>query len=89
MAAIDRRPTLVVAGTEDALVPPTNAVQLARALPQARLHLLPGAEHLHMFSAQGAGARLLADFFATESLESSTAWTTGLPPTDDFWGAAA
>jgi pimeloyl-ACP methyl ester carboxylesterase len=72
-------PTLVVAGTDDALVPPANAVQLARALPNASLHLLPGAEHLHMFSEQGAGARLLADFFSTKQLESSTAWTTGLP----------
>jgi pimeloyl-ACP methyl ester carboxylesterase len=82
-------PTLVLAGTDDVLVPPTNAVQLARGLPHASLHLLPGAEHLHLFGAQGAGARLLAEFFSSESLESSTAWTTGLPATDDFWGAAA
>jgi len=82
-------PTLVLAGTEDALVPPSNAVQLARALPHARLHLLPGAEHLHLFSAQGAGASLLAEFFSTELLESSTAWTTGLPARDGPWDAAA
>ena len=82
-------PTLVLAGTDDVLVPPTNAVQLARALPHASLHLLPGAEHLHMFSAQGAGATLLADYFSADSLESSTAWTTGLPATHDFWDAAA
>jgi pimeloyl-ACP methyl ester carboxylesterase len=82
-------PTLVLAGTEDALVPPANAVQLARALPQARLHLLPGAEHLHLFGAQGAGARLLAEFFSTEVLESSMAWTTGLSATHDLRRTAA
>jgi pimeloyl-ACP methyl ester carboxylesterase len=76
-------PTLVVAGTDDALVPPANAVQLARALPNASLHLLPGAGHLHMFSEQGTGAHLLADFFSSEQLESSTAWTTGLLAADD------
>jgi len=77
-------PTLVVAGSDDALVPPANAVQLARALPNASLHLLPGAEHLHMFSERGAGARLLADFFSADDLGSSTAWTTRLLSKDGF-----
>ena len=31
------RPTLLLAGTDDVLVPPTNAVQLARALPAMRV----------------------------------------------------
>jgi hypothetical protein len=32
-----------------------------------------------MFSAESVAARLLADFFSSDSLEGSIAWTTGLP----------
>ena len=60
-------PTLVVAGTGDELVPASNAEQLARHLPNSSLHLLPGAGHLYMFDPAGAGARLLADFFSSET----------------------
>ncbi len=71
-------PTLVVAGTGDELVPCSNGEQLARHLPHSRLHLIPGAEHLCMFDPGGAGARLLADFFSSETVEASKAWSTGL-----------
>jgi pimeloyl-ACP methyl ester carboxylesterase len=74
-----RTPTLVLAGGRDRLVPPENAVQLARQLPNSSLHLLPDAEHLDMFDEERGGARLLADFFASASLEDSTAWPLGLP----------
>ena len=62
----------------DEFVPATNAEQLARHLPNSSLHLLPGAEHLCMFDPAGAGARLLADFFSSETLDASEAWTDGL-----------
>jgi pimeloyl-ACP methyl ester carboxylesterase len=75
-------PTLVVAGVRDRLVPPRNAVQLARRLPHSSLHLLPAAEHLHMFDPDAAAARLLAEFFSSESLAHSTAWQTGLLSAD-------
>lgn len=39
-------PTLVVAGTEDRVVPPQNAEMLAAAIPNARLDLIQGAGHL-------------------------------------------
>jgi pimeloyl-ACP methyl ester carboxylesterase len=71
-------PTLVVSGGADDLVPPENAVRLARRLPNSRLHLLPGAGHLVMFGTRPAGASLLADFFSSRSLDSSIAWTAGL-----------
>lgn len=71
-------PTLVVSGGADDLVPPENAVRLARRLPNSRLHLLPGGGHLVMFGTESAWARLLADFFSSGSLEGSIAWTTGL-----------
>ena len=71
-------PTLILSGTDDELVPPANAVRLARLLPQSSLHLLPGGGHLIMFNTESAGARLLAEFFSTPSLSQSTAWSTGL-----------
>ena len=39
-------PALVVAGTEDALIPPSESEAMAAALPNARLVLLPGCGHL-------------------------------------------
>ncbi len=71
-------PTLVVAGGRDLLVPPSNAVQLARLLPASRLHVLPDAAHLLMFYRDAVAPRLVADFFSSRSLERSTAWRTGL-----------
>ncbi|MFB9375815.1 alpha/beta fold hydrolase [Kineococcus gynurae] len=38
-------PTLVLHGLEDRLTPPGNADVLARAIPDADVHLLPGARH--------------------------------------------
>jgi pimeloyl-ACP methyl ester carboxylesterase len=82
-------PTLVVSGGRDRLVPPANAVQLARLLPTSRLHLFPEAAHLLMFYRDGAAPRLLADFFSSASLDRSTSWTTGLLPEADLWAEAA
>lgn len=71
-------PTLILSGAADDLVPPANAVQLARLLPNSSLHLLPGGGHLIMFGDESAGPRLLAEFFSSPTLDMSTAWTTGL-----------
>lgn len=38
-------PTLVIAGTEDRLVPPENSRRIAKRVPGSRLVLLPGAPH--------------------------------------------
>jgi hypothetical protein len=51
---------------------------LARRLPNASLHVLPLASHLHMLDGDAAGPRLLADFFSSATLAQSAAWTTGL-----------
>jgi pimeloyl-ACP methyl ester carboxylesterase len=75
-------PTLVLSGSADDLVPPANAVRLARRLPNSRLHLLPSGGHLLLFGTESAGARLLADFFSSHSLDGSIAWTTGLLAAD-------
>jgi pimeloyl-ACP methyl ester carboxylesterase len=42
-------PTLVVHGSEDALVPAANGAAIARAIPGARLVELPGCGHLPMW----------------------------------------
>jgi pimeloyl-ACP methyl ester carboxylesterase len=78
-----------VAGLLDRLVPPSNAVQLARLLPTSRLHLLPNAGHLLMSYRDGAAPRLLADFFSSRWLERSTTWKTGLLPDADVLDDAA
>lgn len=40
------QPALVIHGAEDALIPPSEAEAMARALPNARLVLVPSAGHL-------------------------------------------
>ncbi|HEY7586343.1 MAG TPA: alpha/beta fold hydrolase [Candidatus Deferrimicrobiaceae bacterium] len=40
-----RAPTLVIAGTADLLVPPSNSEFIAERIPGAKLVLLPGAPH--------------------------------------------
>lgn len=39
-------PTLVVAGEDDAIIPPSESVALAKAIPGAQLKLIPHAGHL-------------------------------------------
>ena len=76
-------PTLVVHGDGDRLVPYANGVQLARHLPVSRLHVIPGEGHLLVFDAESAALPLLADFFASTTLDESAAWTTGTVVDDD------
>jgi pimeloyl-ACP methyl ester carboxylesterase len=44
-----RRPTLLSAGEDDPAVPPINARIMARLLPDAELHVVPGGGHLMLF----------------------------------------
>jgi pimeloyl-ACP methyl ester carboxylesterase len=84
-----KTPTLIISGGRDRLIPPRNAVQLARLLQTSRLHVLPDSAHLLMNDQGGAAPRLLADFFSAPLLGRSTAWTTGLVPGGDAWEQAA
>ncbi|WNV73638.1 alpha/beta hydrolase [Geodermatophilus sp. DSM 44513] len=55
-------PVLVLAGTDDATIPPTAAERLARRLgPLARLELVPGAGHLVPLTHPGAVTPALLD----------------------------
>jgi pimeloyl-ACP methyl ester carboxylesterase len=78
-----RVPTLVVHGGGDQLVPAANAVQLARLLPESRLHVLPGEGHLLVVDPDGGAIPLLEDFFTAPNVERSRAWSTGRAVDDD------
>ena len=76
-------PTLVLSGEGDQLVPPANGVQLARLLPESRLHILPGQGHLFVWDPESPALPLLEDFFTSPSLARSKAWSTGTAVDDD------
>lgn len=54
-------PTLILTGTEDSVTPPDAARAMADALPDARLHLIPGAGHMPPLEApEAVGAHVIA-----------------------------
>jgi pimeloyl-ACP methyl ester carboxylesterase len=55
-------PTLVLHGTADAVVPPENGEILARRIPGAHLHLLPGRGHLFFHEAPEESAAAVIGF---------------------------
>jgi pimeloyl-ACP methyl ester carboxylesterase len=78
-----RVPTLVLHGQADHLVPPANAVQLARLLPVARLHVLADEGHFVVFDPASPALSLLEDFFTSPTPEASVAWSSGTLVDDD------
>jgi len=73
-----RVPTLVLSGDADAVVPVANGIQLARLLPQSRLHVVPDGGHLFVFDPNGQAIELLEDFFSSARLSDSRAWSQGV-----------
>jgi pimeloyl-ACP methyl ester carboxylesterase len=61
IAGIDR-PTLVVHGDRDVLLPWPNAASIAGKIPGAQLHTLRGAGHLFWDVDEGESARVIAAF---------------------------
>jgi pimeloyl-ACP methyl ester carboxylesterase len=59
-----RQPTLVVCGDDDPLVPLRSARLLARLVPDARLHVVPGAGHLVLVEDPVGCAQLVREFLA-------------------------
>ena len=57
-----RIPTLVVGGTADVMTPPQCARQIAAAIPDARLELVPDSGHLLMLERAEALNELIVDF---------------------------
>ena len=57
-----RKPTLVLSGAEDPIVPPVNACILARRIPNAELEIVPGAGHLLLMDHAEQAAKRIARF---------------------------
>jgi len=72
LAAMDLRgglpkihaPTLVIAGGDDPATPPAKAEEIAAAIPDARLEVVPGAAHLANIEQPEQVTRLLLDHLA-------------------------
>jgi len=56
--------TLIMAGAEDALVPPRNAEILAERIPGSRLEIVPGGGHQFMVERPDAVNRIVLDFLS-------------------------
>jgi 3-oxoadipate enol-lactonase len=59
-----KAPTLVIAGELDAGTPPAMSEAIARAIPGARLEILPGAAHLAAVEAAGTFNQSVRGFLA-------------------------
>ncbi len=59
-----KRPTLVLHGLQDAMVPPANGWQLARRIPGAQFIALPDASHWLMTDQTERTLALMTDFLA-------------------------
>lgn len=57
-----RAPTLVLHGTEDAVVDPRNSAHLGRAIPGARVELFPGGGHIFWWEQPEEFARVVTEF---------------------------
>lgn len=57
-----RAPTLVMAGDDDPIIPLANGRILARAIPDAELHVLEGGGHLFLFVRAEESAAAVASF---------------------------
>ena len=60
------QPTLVLAGDDDPIVPLVNGHILARRIPHARLHVVPGGGHLFLLERPAEVATLIAAFLTAE-----------------------
>ena len=60
-------PTLVLVGEADAGTPPSMAEEIARAIPDARMHLIANAAHLSNVEQPAAFNAFLRQFLASQS----------------------
>jgi pimeloyl-ACP methyl ester carboxylesterase len=61
-----RQPTLVMAGSEDPLVPPVNARIISMLIPNNRLHIVPGGGHLFMLHSIDKVTPVIREFLLSE-----------------------
>ena len=62
-----RQPTLVLAGDDDPIVPLTNGRILARLIPDAQLHVIPGGGHLFVLEDPDEIAAQVSEFLAADA----------------------
>jgi poly(3-hydroxyoctanoate) depolymerase len=62
-----RQPTLVMAGSEDPLVPPVNARIIAMLIPNNRLFIVPGGGHLFMLHSIDKVVPMIRAFLDSEA----------------------
>lgn len=60
-------PTLVVHGGDDVLNPVANATLLADRIPNARLHVIPGARHAYFEERRDVTSSLVLDFLTEDA----------------------
>ncbi|MGK5683280.1 alpha/beta fold hydrolase [Actinoplanes sp. URMC 104] len=74
-----RRPTLVLTGDDDPIVPAGNSRILASLVAGARLVVVPGGGHLMLFDSPGVVGPVIADFLAGAAAgRESGGWTATL-----------
>lgn len=61
------QPTLLLAGSDDPLVPPVNARILSFLIPNNRLHIVPGGGHLFMLHCLGQVVPIIEQFLDATS----------------------
>ena len=68
-----KQPTLLLAGSDDPLVPPVNARILSLLIPNNRLHIIPGGGHLFMLHCLDQVVPVIEEFLdgATDSAGSA------------------
>lgn len=61
------QPTLVLTGGKDPIVPPANARILGARIPDATVHVVPGAGHLLLLDRAAYCAELISSFLRQDS----------------------
>ena len=64
-----KQPTLIMAGSDDPLVPPVNARLLSLLIPDNRLVIIPGGGHLFMLHCLDQVIPVIRDFLGAVNAE--------------------
>jgi 3-oxoadipate enol-lactonase len=60
-------PAVIIGAEEDMAIPPAESRKLAAALPESRLHIIPGAGHMVMMEQPAEVNRILMEFLSRMS----------------------
>ncbi len=67
-----RTPVLVVGGAEDATFPPRDAIEMAKTIPRASVHVLDGVAHLAGLENPALVSKLVEEFLVSENGTAAT-----------------